>query len=306
MKLPAPILRFDPALLRLLRESLKEDAASGDITSMSIVPRSLQGEGRIIAKASGIFCGAPVAERIWGFASPRVQVGWRVAEGQAVRPGQMVAELRGPYRALLLGERVALNFMQRLSGIATLTRKMVEGAKTGGGHAPPKICDTRKTTPLWRKLERYAVRMGGGINHRFGLFDMVLIKENHVRAAGDLREAIQRAKAGINRREAPKIAAEATNRDEVRQALNERADLILLDNMPPARVKRIVHEFRAEGIPFEVSGGVSLKNIGAYAATGVDRISIGALTHSAPALDLSLQLEPARSGGWSESKVSRS
>lgn len=283
-------LAFPSPLLALLRASLAEDLGPGDITTETTVPPRMPGEGRLIAKARGVFCGAPVADRIWRMVGRSVRVDWKVPEGGRVRPGQVVAELSGPYRALLIGERVALNFLQRLSGIATLTALLREAA---GGGAKPAICDTRKTTPLWRELERYAVRAGGGVNHRFGLFDMVLIKENHIRAAGGLAEAIRRARAGAA---GLKIAAEATSEQEVRAARGEGVDLILLDNMTPAQVRGIVTRYGGRGIPLEVSGGVGLHNIRSYARTGVDRISIGALTHSAPALDLSLQLYPAPRG----------
>lgn len=281
-------LTWDRDLSRRLREALEEDVGPGDVTTERIVPQRLQGEGSLTAKATGIFCGAPVADRLWRIVSPSVAVRWRVNEGGRVRPGQIVAKLSGPYRALLTGERVALNFLQRMSGTATLTDRIVKAA---GGDRGPQICDTRKTTPLWRKLQRYAVRAGGGVNHRFGLFDMVLIKHNHVEAAGTLAAAVRKARAA---RPKMRIAAEARNSDEVRQACEERADLILLDNMSPAQVRAALKRFGDAGIPFEVSGGVTLRNIKAYARTGVDRISIGALTHSAPALDLALTLRPAR------------
>jgi nicotinate-nucleotide pyrophosphorylase (carboxylating) len=279
-------LKIGRELDRRLREALAEDIGPGDVTTERIVPRSMQGRGELIAKADGIFCGGPVADRIWNLLSRRVRIAWKTREGGAVEPGQIVMRMEGPYWALLEGERVALNFMQRLSGVATLTRRIVDAA---GGRSGPAICDTRKTTPLWRELERYAVRAGGGKNHRFGLFDMVLIKENHARAAGNLTEAVRRAKSSGPRL---KIAAEARNEEEVREAIEAGAGLILLDNMKPAEIRRIVRRYRGAGVPFEVSGGVNLANVASFAKTGVERISIGALTHSAPALDLSLQLYP--------------
>ena len=304
-----PQLEWDRDLVRRLGDALDEDLGlprpragkvSGsrrlarDVTTLSIVPARLRATGRIVAKASGVLCGAPVAERVWRFLSPKIEIDWLVKEGGTVSPGTAVAELEGPYRALLTGERVALNFLQRMSGITTTTRKFVEAVarpsrSSHGAAAPPDICDTRKTTPLWRTLERYAVRVGGGLNHRFGLFDMVLIKENHVRAAGGLPEAIRKAKAGA---QGAPIAVEARDLGEVRQACREGVDLILLDNMSPGRVRAAVRQFGRRGVAFEVSGGVTLRNAKAYASTGVDRISIGALTHSAPALDLSCQLFP--------------
>lgn len=283
-------LRFSPELLGRLRAALDEDLGSGDVTTEWTVNSRDRGRGRLIAKAEGVFCGAPVADRIWKFASPAICVKWHVNEGAVVRPGQLIAELSGPYPALLAGERVALNFLQHLSGVATLTRKFVLAA---GGKAGPAICDTRKTTPLWRELERYAVRAGGGTNHRFGLFDMVLIKENHARDAGGVGAAVRLARE--RRRSSGRkirIMAEAVDAREAFDAAEAGADFVMLDNMKPAQIRRIVGAWKDRSVLLEVSGGVNLRNIASYASTGVDRISIGCLTHSAPALDLSLQLEP--------------
>ncbi|MCE5230291.1 carboxylating nicotinate-nucleotide diphosphorylase [bacterium] len=279
-----PRLEVTAELARLLKAALAEDVGTGDVTTKSIVPPALQGRGEIIAKAEGVLCGACIADHVWRLASRKIEVKWLAHDGDRVEPGQRVAEMKGPMAGLLTGERVALNFLQQLSGVATFTAKFHEAA---GGSAGPLICDTRKTTPLWRRLERYAVAVGGGCNHRFGLFDMVLIKENHARAAGGLGEAIRRARKG-----APglRIAAEARDREEVRVCCEGHVDLILLDNFTPAKARAVIDEFRSTGIPFEISGGVTLKNIAAYAKAGADRISIGALTHSAPALDLSVQL----------------
>lgn len=278
-------------LLARLRAALEEDRGDGDITTRWTVPARSRGRGRLIAKAEGVLCGAPIADRIWKYASPSVRVTWKAADGSLTRPGQVLAELNGPYPALLAGERVALNFLQQLSGVATLTHQFVEAA---GGKEGPDICDTRKTTPLWRELERYAVRVGGGVNHRFGLFDMVLIKENHARASGGVGRAVRNALEGRKKdRRRVRVATEAVNAAEAEEAFEAGAELILLDNMTPAQVRRVVEAFRGRKVPLEVSGGINLKNIAAYARTGVDRISIGGLTHSAPALDLSLQLEPA-------------
>lgn len=283
--------KFSRDLVARLRAALDEDLGEGDVTTRwTVGPRS-RGRGRLIAKARGVLCGAPVADRIWKMASPSIRVEWKVADGALIRPGQLLAELKGPYPALLAGERVALNFLQQLSGVATLTRQFVEAA---GGRNGPDICDTRKTTPLWREFERYAVRVGGGVNHRFGLFDMVLIKENHARASGGVGRAVRKAVEGRRKdRRRVRVATEAVDAAEAEEAFQAGAELILLDNMTPAQVRRIVAAFRDRDVPLEVSGGINLKNVAAYAHTGVDRISIGSLTHSAPALDLSLQLEPA-------------
>lgn len=286
-----PALKFAPDLRARLRASLAEDVGTGDITTAWTVGVRSRGRGRIIAKAEGVLCGAPVADRIWRLASPAIRIRWKAKDGSLTRRGQVLAELTGPYAALLAGERVALNFLQQLSGVATLTRRFVDAA---GGSDGPDICDTRKTTPLWRELERYAVRVGGGVNHRFGLFDMVLIKENHAREAGGVGAAVRLAREGRERAgRRVFVAAEATTAEEADDAWAAGAELVLLDNMTPAQVRRIVRRFEGRDVPLEVSGGIHLKNIASYARTGVDRISIGSLTHSAPALDLSLQLEPA-------------
>lgn len=279
-----PSLSITPDLMKLLRAALKEDLGTGDVTTERIVPARLDGHGRLIAKAEGVLCGAPIAQKIWNLADKKIEVEWLAHDGAVLAPGDLVCRLRGRMRGLLIGERLALNFLQQLSGVATLTARFCDAA---GGASGPVICDTRKTTPLWRKLERYAVGIGGGTNHRFGLFDMVLIKENHARAAGGLREAIRLARKPAGRM---RVAAEAQNFAEVEICCEERVDLILLDNFTPARARKAIERFRASGIPFEISGGVNLRNIAAYARAGADRISIGALTHSAPALDLSLQL----------------
>ena len=279
-------LRMTPRLKQHLRNALKEDIGPGDVTTERTVRKGLKATGELMAKAPGILCGAPVAQWVWRSTALASRIHWNVHDGDEVRPGETIATVEGGARGLLNGERVALNFLQRLSGIATLTARYHQAA---GGSAGPLICDTRKTTPLWRELERYAVRVGGGTNHRFGLFDMVLIKENHARAAGGLREAIQLALKGGRKL---RVMAEARNEQEAQICWEERVDMIMLDNFTPARARRVIERYRATGIPFEISGGVTPRNIAAFAATGADRISIGALTHSAPALDLSFQLRP--------------
>lgn len=279
-----PRIEITAELARLLKAALAEDVGTGDATTQAIVAPKLAGRGEIIAKAAGVLCGACIADHVWHLASRKISVKWFARDGDRVKVGERVAEMTGPMAGLLTGERVALNFLQQLSGVATTTAKFHEAA---GGSAGPLICDTRKTTPLWRRLERYAVAVGGGCNHRFGLFDMVLIKENHARAAGGLGEAIKLARKHAR---GLRIAAEARNFGEVRICCEGHVDLILLDNFTPARARSIIDEFRSTGIPFEISGGVNLRNIAAFARAGADRISIGALTHSASALDLSVQL----------------
>lgn len=295
LRKPAPI-PFPKSRVELdrLREALAEDLGAGarDVTTAATIPRGRIANGLLIAKADGVFCGAPAAERVWRSLSRGVRLEWRVAEGADVSPGVVVAEMRGDYAALLIGERVALNVLQRLSGVATATRALVSAAEASAraaGLEPPAICDTRKTTPLWRAFERYAVAAGGGLNHRFGLSDMFLLKENHIRAAGGIAPAIAACRA---MRLPLHVTCEATDEREAAEAVAAGADMVLLDNLPPARVKAIVRRHRESGVAFEVSGGVNLRNVAAYARTGVHRISTGSITHSAPALDLSLQLHP--------------
>lgn len=277
-------IQWPPELTRMVKQALAEDIGTGDVTTNRIVPPRMMGWGELHAKQSGVLCGMRVAERVWRLLDDKVVIKWFAHDGEDIEKGQLVMRLEGRMRSLLLGERVALNFLQRLSGIATLTARFHDAV---GGADGPVICDTRKTTPLWRSLERYAVRVGGGVNHRTGLYDMILIKENHVRAAGGLREAIRLARQDKGRL---RLAAEARTAQEVEICCEEQVDLILLDNFTPQQARAVIARFRPAGIPFEVSGGVTLKTALAYARTGCDRISIGALTHSAPALDLSLQL----------------
>ncbi|WP_018110956.1 carboxylating nicotinate-nucleotide diphosphorylase [Thermus igniterrae] len=264
-----------------LRAWLQEDLGPGDLTSLLTVPEGLQGEALILAKEEGVVAGLPLAERVFRLADPRVGFTPLVAEGARVARGEALARLEGPLRGILAGERLALNLLQRLSGIATLTRAYVEaleGTKT-------RVLDTRKTTPGLRALEKYAVRVGGGQNHRFGLFDGILIKENHVRAAGGVGEAVRRAKAG-----APhylKVEVEVTSLEELEEALAAGADLILLDNFPLEALREAVARVGGR-VPLEASGNMTLERARLAAEAGVDYVSVGALTHSARALDLSL------------------
>ena len=264
-----------------LRAWLLEDLGPGDLTSFLLVPEALEGEAVVLAKEAGVVAGLPVAGRVFALADPKVAFTPLVAEGALVARGQEVARVAGPLRGILAGERLALNLLQRLSGIATLTRAYVEALK--GTRA--QVLDTRKTTPGLRALEKYAVRVGGGRNHRFGLFDGILIKENHVRAAGGVGEAVRRAKAG-----APhylKVEVEVTSLEELEEALEAGADLILLDNFPLEAIRQAVRRVGGR-VPLEASGNMTLERAKEAAEAGVDFISVGALTHSARALDLSL------------------
>jgi nicotinate-nucleotide pyrophosphorylase (carboxylating) len=260
---------------------LLEDLGPGDLTSSLLVPEALEGEAVVLAKEEGVVAGLPVAGRVFALADPKVAFTPLVAEGAFVASGQEVARVAGPLRGILAGERLALNLLQRLSGIATLTRAYVEALK--GTRA--QVLDTRKTTPGLRALEKYAVRVSGGRNHRHGLFDGILIKENHIRAAGGVGEAVRRAKAG-----APhylKVEVEVTNLEELEEALEAGADLILLDNFPPEAIREAVRRVGGR-VPLEASGNMTLERAREAAEAGVDYVSVGALTHSAKALDLSL------------------
>jgi len=264
-----------------LRAWLREDRGQGDLTSLLVVPEDLEGEAVILAKEGGVLAGLWVAERVFALADPRTAFTPLVAEGARVAEGTEVARVRGPLRGILAGERLALNLLQRLSGIATLTRAYVEAL--AGTKA--QILDTRKTTPGLRALEKYAVRVGGGRNHRYGLFDGILLKENHVRAAGGVGEAVRRAKA-----RAPhylKVEVEVRSLEELEEALEAGADLILLDNFPLEALREAVRRVGGR-VPLEASGNMTLERAKAAAEAGVDYVSVGALTHSAKALDLSL------------------
>ena len=264
-----------------LRAWLREDLGQGDLTSLLVVPEDIEGEAVILAKEGGVLAGLWVAERVFALADPRTAFAPLVAEGARVAEGTEVARVRGPLRGILAGERLALNLLQRLSGIATLTRAYVEAL--AGTKA--QILDTRKTTPGLRALEKYAVRVGGGRNHRYGLVDGILIKENHVRAAGGVGEAVRRAKA-----RAPhylKVEVEVRDLAELEEALEAGADLILLDNFPLEALREAVRRVGGR-VPLEASGNMTLERAKAAAEAGVDYVSVGALTHSAKALDLSL------------------
>ena len=264
-----------------LRAWLREDLGQGDLTSLLVVPEDLEGEAVILAKEGGVLAGLWVAERVFALADPRTAFTPLVAEGARVAEGTEVARVRGPLRGILAGERLALNLLQRLSGIATLTRAYVQAL--AGTKA--QILDTRKTTPGLRALEKYAVRVGGGRNHRYGLFDGILLKENHVRAAGGVGEAVRRAKA-----RAPhylKVEVEVRSLEELEEALEAGADLILLDNFPLEALREAVRRVGGR-VPLEASGNMTLERAKAAAEAGVDYVSVGALTHSAKALDLSL------------------
>lgn len=261
--------------------ALREDIGSGDITTSSIVSDSRIGKARLEAKATGIIAGLPLIPLILG-SKPKYQCYF--IDGDKIKKGDIITEIEAPATLLLSRERILLNFIQRLSGIASLTRLYVDKIKP----YPAKILDTRKTTPLFRSLEKYAVRVGGGYNHRFGLYDQILIKDNHIEIAGSITEAVNQVRKSIKKKML--IEVETKNLKEVQEALDAKVDIIMLDNMPIVKIKQAVSLIREKAL-IEVSGGVKLQTVRGIAKTGVDLISVGALTHSAPALDISLEIK---------------
>ena len=277
---PAPAEYLD-----IVRRALAEDVGPGDITTRSTVPASAHGHGILLAKSPLVVAGLDVARAVFvAVGGDAVRFAPRTRDGEPVAAGEVIADIDGPAHALLTAERTALNLLQRMSGIATATRQYVDAA---GGRIT--ILDTRKTTPMLRALEKYAVRAGGGTNHRFGLYDQVLIKDNHVRLAGGVRQAVESA-----RREAPglTIEVEAQSVAEAAEAADAGADIVLLDNLTTAEIREAV-ALIGKRARTEISGGVSLARIPELAATGADSVSVGALTHSVVASDISLEIETA-------------
>lgn len=275
----------------LVERFLEEDIGFGDITTLSVVPETAHGYGRLIAKAPLVIAGLEVARTVFEIMDSRVQWQSVIEDGMALKPGCILAELDGPGRALLTAERVALNLLQRLSGVATLTRRYVDAVR----HTQARVIDTRKTTPGLRALEKYAVRVGGGHNHRFGLADGVLIKDNHIAIVGSIENAIAAVRANVSHLQ--KIEVEVDRIDQIPEALMAGADAILLDNMTPEQTREAVALVRSkpggERILLESSGGVTLETVRDYAEAGVDLISSGALTHSAPAVDIGMDIDVA-------------
>ena len=271
-------LKVDPLIL----SALEEDITSEDVSTNSVMPCAKMGEVDLICKEDGILCGIQVFERVFTLLDDKTEFTFYAEDGKEIRKGELIAKIKGDIRVLLSGERTALNYLQRMSGIATYTRKVADllsGSKT-------TLLDTRKTTPNNRIFEKYSVRVGGGCNHRYNLSDGVLLKDNHIGAAGSVKKAVEMAKSY-----APfvrKIEVEVENFDMVKEAVEAKADIIMLDNMTHEEIKNAMEyiDGRAE---VEVSGNVTKENIAALTDLGVDYISSGALTHSAPILDLSLK-----------------
>ena len=272
---------------RLIQMALDEDVGTGDITTSSVVSEDLEGVGQVRAKKSCVVAGLFLAARVYSVLDPRVQVEALVAEGKQVASGKPLCRMEGPYFSLLKGERVVLNFLQRLCGIATAAHRLQRNVR----HTRCQVLDTRKTTPGMRELEKYAVRCGGATNHRMGLYDAFLIKENHIAAAGSISRAIRLAKKA---HPGLPLEVEVRNTEELVLAVEYGADIVLLDNMGLGEISKAV-KMVGDRVVLEVSGGVTQRNLKSIAETGVHRVSVGALTHSVAAADLSMLIWPRKS-----------
>lgn len=268
----------------LIELALKEDVGDGDITTDNIIPAESRRKAKMVAKADGVVAGLPVAEMVFRRLDPNFVWNVKTTEGTRVKKGDVMVEFEGTYRALLTGERTALNFLQRLSGIATMSAKYADAVKD----FKTVILDTRKTLPGFRMLDKYAVKTGGASNHRIGLYDMAMIKDNHIEVAGGITKAVEAVRSKI--KPGILIEVETTTLEQVQEALDAKADIIMLDNMDTATMKKGV-ELIAGRAKVEASGNMTLERLREVAATGVDYISIEALTHSVSALDISQRLE---------------
>ena len=273
---PLPVSR---RTLGFLKEALHEDIGSGDVTSNLLIPPHARGDARVVAKARGVFCGERLVQEIFKIVDPKVKLEFFVHNGGKLRPGKIVFKMSGNIRSILKAERTMVNFIGHLSGIATKTRQFVNRVKK----YPALILDTRKTTPLWRELEKVAVQVGGGHNHRQGLDEFIMVKENH-RIHGDLKKL---------RRHPGQFEIEVRSMGELWEAIGLKPQVMLLDNFTPKEAKRAVAIVRKEapGILLEASGGITLENVRKFAAAGVDTISVGSLTHSTKAVDFSLLID---------------
>jgi nicotinate-nucleotide pyrophosphorylase (carboxylating) len=279
----------DAACRRLIALALDEDLANvGDLTSQATIPADLQGQAVFVARSPGVLAGLPIVPLVCAGVDKSLTCQPLLEDGASLKRGDLLATISGPVRGILAAERTALNFLQRLSGVATLTRRYVQAV----AGLPAHILDTRKTTPGYRLLEKYAVRCGGGHNLRMGLYDGILVKDNHLAPLGPGPDAITRALANIRSQvgEGISIEIECETLEQVERALGGKPAIILLDNMTPEQMREAVRrrDAIAPGVQLEASGGVNLDTVRAIAETGVDRISVGALTHSAPALDIAL------------------
>lgn len=268
----------------LIELALKEDVGHGDITTDNIIPAETRRKAKMVAKADGVVAGLPVAEMVFKSLDPQMSWNVRTPEGSRVKKGDVLVEFEGTYRALLTGERTALNFLQRMSGIASMSAKYADAVKD----FKTVILDTRKTLPGFRMLDKYAVKTGGASNHRIGLYDMAMIKDNHIEVAGGITKAVNAVRSNIEK--GILIEVETTTLAQVQEAIDAKADIIMLDNMDTETMKKSV-ELIAGRAKVEASGNMTLERLREVAATGVDFISIGALTHSVSALDISQRLE---------------
>ncbi|MEN0660964.1 carboxylating nicotinate-nucleotide diphosphorylase [Caldifermentibacillus hisashii] len=270
-------------LKHMLETFLLEDLGDGDLTSDAIFPVEQRGRGVFLAKEVGVISGLQVIEAVYHLLDPKMEITRYFADGETVTPGDVVAEVIGPVRYILTGERLVLNLLQRMSGIATMTRRCVEVLADPTIH----ICDTRKTAPGLRMLDKYAVMTGGGRNHRIGLYDGVMIKDNHIAYAGSITKAVQAVREKLGHM--VKVEVETETKGEVLEAVSAGADVIMFDNRRPEEIKEFVR-LVPDHIITEASGGITLENLASYRGTGVDYISLGFLTHSVKALDISLQV----------------
>ena len=271
-----------PSVINTIYSAIEEDIGQGDVTTNLLIPEDNKSKAHFIAKGKFILAGIPFAREVFGILDPFIAFKTLRSEGERVKAGEVIAEISGNTNVILKGERVSLNIIQRLSGIATLTGKYaneIKGLKA-------KIVDTRKTTPCMRFMEKYAVRVGGGYNHRSGLFDGILIKDNHIKTSGSIKKAVREAKKGHH---LLKIEVEVKNLKELKEAIESCADIVMLDNMSVHDMKEAVRIAKGR-VMLEASGNISLENVREVAETGVDLISVGALTHSAPAVDISLKI----------------
>jgi nicotinate-nucleotide pyrophosphorylase (carboxylating) len=271
----------------IVERALREDVGGGDVTTLATIPAGARAEAQVVMREAGVVAGLPVLEAVFRQVDPLLSITLQAREGDHAGAGAVVAVVSGAARSILTAERVALNLFQRMCGVATITARYADLI----ADLPTKILDTRKTTPGLRALEKYAVRVGGGVNHRFGLYDAVMLKDNHLALLAahgiDTAEAVRRAKAGVGPLVVVEVECESV--EEAQMAADAGADIILLDNMPPAQLRQAVTAINGR-VPLEASGGITLETIRAVAETGVDYISVGALTHSARALDISLEL----------------
>ncbi len=279
------MIEENPFVKEIIQLALKEDIGPGDVTTDSIIrDNNIMGCARLMAKEDLILAGLSVFKRVFLELWPDMEFESFFKDGDLVRDKEIICLIKGPVNIILKGERTALNFLQRMSGIATMTKRFVERISS----TSTRILDTRKTVPGWRILDKYAVRIGGGHNHRFGLFDGVLIKDNHISAAGSVGEAIKLVKVNIPH--TLKIEVEVETLDELKEAINSGADAVLLDNMDMNMLRKAV-EIAKDRVIIEVSGGITLEDVGEIAKTGVDFISVGAITHSVKGVDISLEFQ---------------